>query len=162
MTSYLVLDAPGGPDKDHRSTRFIADRFSWLAFVAPWLWLLANRMWLTGIAALILQLLAAQLSLRAGLQPLGILTGLGISLLTALEGRNLLARYLLSKGWEMKDIVSAPDLATAEALYFSGLTVDQADMTIPQPVWDVSPDVQRVYGSTDPAGSFQFDFNGRR
>ncbi|MGG2478320.1 DUF2628 domain-containing protein, partial [Rhizobium sp. BR5] len=39
MTSYLVLEAPNGPDRDHKTTRFIADRFVWLALIAPWLWL---------------------------------------------------------------------------------------------------------------------------
>ena len=55
MTSYLVLEAPGGPDRDHRTTRFIADRFSWLALLFPWLWFAIHRMWWIAVSVVILQ-----------------------------------------------------------------------------------------------------------
>ncbi|UXS02727.1 DUF2628 domain-containing protein [Agrobacterium tumefaciens] len=163
MTSYLVLEAPGGPDRDHRTTRFIADRFVWLALVAPWLWLATNRLWLAAILVFAALIIAGQISALAGFEPVGLLVGLAISVITALEGRHFLVRHLLKKGWQMKSIVTAPDLSSAEDLYFSERSTDVPDMTITQPVW--APNPEKTGGNSfinDPAGSFLFDLNGRR
>jgi hypothetical protein len=163
MTSYLVLEAPNGPDRDHKTTRFVADRFSWLALVFPWIWLASNRLWLAAVAAFSMQLMASQLSTLPGLGIVGLLSGLAIALFCALEGRNFLVQHMISKGWELKTIVSAPDLSTAEDIYFSERPqTDPTETTIPQPVWKASPEASRAYGVNDAAGLFQFDFNGRR
>lgn len=164
MTSYLVLEAPNGPDRDHKTTRFIADRFVWLALIAPWLWLAINRLWLAAAVVFIAMLLAGQASTLAGFEPVGILFGFTIALLTALEGRNFLVRCLIAKGWTMTSIISAPDLSSAEEIYFSGLS-DKTETTeqLSQPVWTPSP--QKSGGKNfinDPSGSFLFDLNGRR
>lgn len=163
MTSYLVLEAPGGPDTDHRTTRFIADRFVWLALVAPWLWLAVNRLWLAATAAFAVLLLAGQISTLAGFEPAGFIVGIAISLITALEGRNFLICQLVKKGWQMKSIVTAPDLSTAEDLYFSERSTDIRDVAIPMPEW--TPHPEKTSGNSfinDPSGSFLFDLNGRR
>ena len=164
MTSYLVLEAPNGPDRDHKTTRFIADRFVWLAFFAPWLWLAINRLWLATAIVVIALFAAGQISTFAGFEPAGILFGLATGLITALEGRDFLVRHLIRKGWTLTSVVSAPDLSSAEDIYFSGLS-ENADAVeqMSQPVWAPSP---QKSGDTnfvnDPAGSFLFDLNGRR
>lgn len=164
MTSYLVLEAPNGPDRDHKTTRFIADRFVWLAFFAPWLWLAINRLWLATAIVVIALFAAGQISTFAGFEPTGILFGLATGLITALEGRDFLVRHLIRKGWTLTSVVSAPDLSSAEDIYFSGLS-ENADAVeqMSQPVWTPSP---QKSGDTnfvnDPAGSFLFDLNGRR
>ncbi|OAE36966.1 DUF2628 domain-containing protein [Agrobacterium tumefaciens] len=164
MTSYLVLEAPNGPDRDHKTTRFIADRFVWLAFFAPWLWLAINRLWLATAIVVIAFFAAGQISTFAGFEPAGILFGLATGLITALEGRDFLVRHLIRKGWTLTSVVSAPDLSSAEDIYFSGLS-ENADAVeqMSQPVWTPSP---QKSGDTnfvnDPAGSFLFDLNGRR
>jgi hypothetical protein len=96
MTSYLVLEAPTGPDRDHKTTRFVADRFSWLALIFPWIWLASNRLWLAALAAFFMQLIASQLSMLPGLGIVGLLSGLAIALLCALEGRNFLVQHMVS------------------------------------------------------------------
>ncbi|MBO9654111.1 DUF2628 domain-containing protein [Agrobacterium sp. SOY23] len=164
MTSYLVLEAPNGPDRDHKTTRFIADRFVWLALIAPWLWLAVNRLWLATALVVIALVLAGQVSTLAGFEPVGILCGFAIALVTALEGRDFLVRHLIRKGWTLTSIVSAPDLSSAEDIYFSSLSeIAEAAEQLSQPVWTTSP--QKSGGKNfvnDPAGSFLFDLNGRR
>ncbi|MBM7325301.1 DUF2628 domain-containing protein [Agrobacterium pusense] len=164
MTSYLVLEAPDGPDRDHKTTRFIADRFVWLALFAPWLWLAINRLWLATAIVVIALVAAGQVSMLAGFEPAGILVGFTIGLITALEGRNFLVRHLIRRGWTLKSVVSAPDLSSAEDIYFSGLSENaDAEEQLSHPVWTPSP--QKSGGKNfvnDPAGSFLFDLNGRR
>jgi hypothetical protein len=163
MTSYLVLEAPNGPDRDHKTTRFIADRFVWLALIAPWLWLAANRLWLAAIVVFTIIVLAGWASTLPGFEPVSILCCVAIALLTALEGRDFLIRHLIGKGWTMTSIVSAPDLSSAEEIYFSGLSDTETTEQLSQPVWTPSP--QKSGGknfANDPAGSFLFDLNGRR
>lgn len=163
MTSYLVLEAPNGPDRDHKTTRFIADRFVWLALIAPWLWLALNRLWLAAAIVFVAIILAGQASMLPGFEPAGILCGFAIALITALEGRNFLVRHLIGKGWKMTSVISAPDLSSAEEIYFSDLTDTATTEQLSQPVWTPAP--QRSGGKNfvnDPAGSFLFDLNGRR
>lgn len=164
MTSYLVLEAPNGPDRDHKTTRFIADRFVWLALIAPWLWLAINRMWLATAVVVIGLVAAGQASMLAGFEPVGVLCNFAIGIITAFEGRDFLVRHLIRKGWTLTSVVSAPDLSSAEEIYFSGLP-ENPGMTeqLSQPVWTPSP--QKSGGKNfvnDPAGSFLFDLNGRR
>lgn len=163
MTSYLVLEAPGGPDRDHTSTRFIADRFSWLALLAPWIWLAVHRLWLAAVATVALQIAAMTISANAGFAPVGVLTAIAIALLVAFEGRQHVVRHLQRAGWDLKSVVVAADLATAEEIYFSGRPDDDvSDASIPEPVWKPSAKDGRNFAINDPAGSFQFDLNGRR
>ncbi|MGV2051008.1 DUF2628 domain-containing protein [Agrobacterium sp. 22-209-1] len=164
MTSYLVLEAPNGPDRNHKTTRFIADRFVWLALIAPWLWLAINRLWLAAALVVIALVAAGQASMLAGFEPIGILCNFAIGIITALEGRDFLVRHLMRKGWTLTSVVSAPDLSSAEDIYFSGLSENPGvTEQLSQPVWTPSP--QKSGGKNfvnDPAGSFLFDLNGRR
>ena len=164
MTSYLVLEAPGGPDRDHRSTRFIADRFSWLALFFPWIWFAVHRLWWVAASIVVLQVAAGQISGIEGYGILGALFAVTAGLIAGLEGRNILFRYLVSKGWAIKTIVTAHDLATAEDIYFSNLPESEATKasTIPQPEWKKDRKVGTGFSMNDPAWSFQFDLNGRR
>ncbi len=164
MISYLVLEAPGGPDIDHRSTRFIADRFSWLALLFPWVWFAVQRLWWVAIGAVVLQVAAGQVSRLDGFAVTGALFALTIGLIAGFEGRNIAARHLVSKGWTLKDVVHARDLATAEEIYFSNLPEDEISFVseIPQPNWKQDRKAGSGFMMNDPAGSFQFDLNGRR
>jgi hypothetical protein len=164
MTSYLVLEAPNGPDRDYKTTRFIADRFVWLALIAPWLWLAVNRLWLTTAVVVIATLVAGQISMLAGFEPVGILLGFAIGLIAALEGRDFLVRHLIGKGWRMTSVISAPDLSSAEEIYFSDLSENtEPSGQLSQPVWTPSPQKSGDKNFVnDPSGSFLFDLNGRR
>lgn len=164
MTSYLVLEAPGGPDRDHRSTRFIADRFSWLALFFPWLWFAVHRLWWVAASIAVLQVAVGQISGIDGYAPIGALFAVTAGLIAGLEGRNILVRHLVSKGWAIRTIVTARDLATAEDIYFSDLPESETAKanTIPQPEWKQDRKVGNGFSMNDPAESFQFDLNGRR
>ena len=162
MTPYLVFEAPGGPDRDHRNTRFIADRFSWLAFVLPWIWFARHGLFGLATALVVAQLCAFQLAQIDGFGAAGLLFALAVCLVAGFEGRTLLQRRLAARGWTLTDIVLAPDLSTAEAMYFARLA-ETASPSLPmaRPEWKTRA---TPYGfmANDPAGSFQFDLNGRR
>lgn len=162
MISYLVFEAPGGPDRDHRSTRFVPDRFSWLAFLFPWLWFCIHRVWWAAIGTGLLQIAAVVLSNVEGFAVASPLTALAIGVLAGLEGRAIVQRRLLSKGWTLQAILVAPSLKTGEDMYFSNLPVEQQPATaIRHPEW--TPRLTTADAlMNDPATSFQFDLNGRR
>ncbi|MGO4564268.1 DUF2628 domain-containing protein [Rhizobium sp. 2YAF20] len=136
MASYLILTPASGPGKDHENTRFIRDGFSLLAFFFPWIWLLWQRLWLSGIAAFLLQMFGLALIGKAALWPAGIAILLGVSLLAAVEGRNLVARRLVAMGWKETGLVSARRLSEAEEIYFAEIP-DEMATNIPSVYWDI-------------------------
>ncbi len=162
MISYLVFEAPGGPDRDHRTTRFIPDRFSWLALFFPWLWFAIHRVWWVAIAIVVLQIAAGQVSQLEGFGVTGLLMAVAIGLIAGFEGRNIFQHSLTAKGWTLKGMVVAPSLSAAEDMYFSNLpTSEQPNNLVPQPEWKTRA-TTGGFMTNDPAGSFQFDLNGRR
>src|SRR5262245_50893217 len=114
MASYLVLTPPGSAADRIERTRFLRAGFSFLAFLFPTLWLLYHRLWLYAIAAFLIQGIGGELMQRNGLWPAGAAILFGVSLLAALEGRNLYARHLAAKGWSESSVVVAGRLAEAE------------------------------------------------
>ncbi|KQV35876.1 MULTISPECIES: DUF2628 domain-containing protein [unclassified Rhizobium] len=116
MTSYLVYSPPGDKPLD---IRFVADRFSWLAFVFPAFWLLFKRQWLAGIAAIVVQAVIAATTDEPHLLVAGLLAELALRLLVALEGPRFVASRLEVAGWTLHAVIPAPDLDTAEAMYDS-------------------------------------------
>ncbi|WP_426125661.1 DUF2628 domain-containing protein [Pararhizobium sp. PWRC1-1] len=123
MASYLVLTSPGAPKSDENA-RFIADKFSWIAFVFPAFWLLYQRQWIAGITVAILQGLIAFAIPEPSLA--GLLIELALRLLVALEGPAFIAQRLQSKGWTLQSIITANDLATAEMIYDHTVATESA------------------------------------
>jgi hypothetical protein len=159
VISYFVLTPPGG--RDHAATRFLADRFAWLAFVFPGLWLLFHRCWLMGLAILAAQLAAAWLTDQSGFFWAGTLSELALGLLIGLEGRQIVVRHLLAKGWTMADVVAAPDLSTAEMIYFSNLPAETPKPAVPVTDWkNFSPPAQTASRQGPALGLF--DLGGGR
>jgi len=112
MTSYLVLASPGARAPDERSV-VIADGFALLAFIAPVIWLLFNRLWLEAFAAALVTVAASLLAGSAGQPALGLAIGLALQLITALEGRNWRVAALQRRGWRLVDVVETDDPGTA-------------------------------------------------
>ena len=108
MTAYLILASPGAQTPDEHSV-VIADRFAFLAFLAPVIWLVFNRLWLEAVAAALVLATATMLASSAGHPALGTALGLALSLITALEGRNWRAAALQRRGWRLVDVVETDD-----------------------------------------------------
>lgn len=135
MASYMILTPPGGRADDDRA-RFIADGFSWGAFLFPALWLFAKRLWLFGIAVAVLQILLISMSTIAGGLLAALLLHLALALLVALEGPILIVRRLVARDWTLRSIVPARDLETAEEIYFANVpSTDQAAAARPVVDW---------------------------
>ncbi len=115
--SYLVLTPPGTAGNDEKA-RFVADRFSWLAFVFPGIWLLVQRQWLAGAVVFGLQLALGFAASVPHLVWAGLLVELALRLLVALEGAAFLADRLVASGWTLRAVVPADDPTTAEMMYF--------------------------------------------
>jgi len=123
MASYLVLTSPGALKSDDNA-RFIADKFSWIAFVLPAFWLLYQRQWIAGITVAILQGLIA----FAVPEPsaAGLLIELALRLLVALEGPAFVAWRLQARGWTLQSVIPADDLVTAEMIYDHTVATEDA------------------------------------
>jgi hypothetical protein len=121
MASYLVLTSPGALKSDENA-RFIADKFSWIAFVFPAVWLLFQRQWIAGITVAVLQGLIAFAIPEPSAA--GLLIELALRLLVALEGPVFIAWRLQSAGWTLQSVITADDLATAEMIYDHAAAAD--------------------------------------
>lgn len=151
MKSFLVLLPPGGPTADHRTTRFIADKMVWTAFVFPGFWLLLQRCWLWGIVVFIAQLLAGRLMEWPGYFWAGFCAEIALGLLIGLEGRQLVVRRLMKRGWTLDSVVTAPDLSSAEDIYFSGPAGRVQPHTVPNPDWSQRSAVKPALQGSAPA-----------
>ena len=160
MRSYLVLTPPGGPDKDHRSTLFMPDGFSWMALLFSWIWLIWHRLWIAGIAVFLLQTTSGILLSMSGLGLAGILIAIGTNLLVALEGRNHYANSLIRRGWKLEGVISATDRETAEEIYFSSLPRPEEQPMPSSTEWANKAKQPPVSGWQGPALGL-FDHGGR-
>jgi Protein of unknown function (DUF2628) len=140
MASYLVLTSPGALKSDENA-RFIADKFSWVAFIFPAIWLLFQRQWVAGIAVAILQHVVTYLTPEPRLILAGLLIELALRLLVALEGPAFVARGLEAKGWTLKSVITADDLPTAEMIYDHAIATDTTETndTWKPPVMPAAP-----------------------
>ncbi|OJF98422.1 DUF2628 domain-containing protein [Pararhizobium antarcticum] len=115
--SYLVLTPPGTAGNDENA-RFVADRFSWVAFAFPAIWLLVKRQWLAGLVVFGLQVVFGLISSVPHLVVASLLMELALRLLVALEGSAFLASRLSASGWTLRAVIPADDPTTAEMMYF--------------------------------------------
>lgn len=115
--SYLILTPPGETAGAEKAA-FIRDGFRWTAFFFPAIWLLFHRLWFWGILALVAQFAATLLSAASELWLAGWALSLSISILTALEGPQALVQAREARDWILRSVVTAPDLETAELIYY--------------------------------------------
>lgn len=126
MATFLVLIPPGAKSGDENA-RIVRDRFSWVAFVLPVIWLLWHRAWLASALAFAVQALGVTIADH----PIFGLAGLGICLAThlivALEGPAMLVAGLERRGWAVDAVISADDRATAEEIYYTETPAGEAE-----------------------------------
>ncbi|MCV3767209.1 DUF2628 domain-containing protein [Rhizobium sp. TRM95796] len=99
-------------------TLFIRDGFSWGAFLLPLPWMLYRRLWLITVLSVVALFITSLAAEEFGLDGLSLAFGLILSLWTGFEGGHLRAMHLEKKGWRIEDVINAPDIDTAEAIYF--------------------------------------------
>ena len=116
MATFLVLIPPGGKPKDEKA-RFIRDRFSWIAFLLPVLWLLWHRAWFAAALAFAVQALGLAVTGHPALSLAGAGICLATRLLVALEGPSMIVAGLRRRGWTVDAAIAADDRETAEEIY---------------------------------------------
>jgi len=121
MATFLFLTPPGATSQSEKA-RIVRDRFSWVAFFLPFLWLLWHRAWLAAALVFAVQALGSTLSGH----PVFGLAGLGIclatSLVVALEGPTMIVAGLTRAGWSVDAVISADDREMAEEIYYMDIT----------------------------------------
>ncbi|MGR9170168.1 DUF2628 domain-containing protein [Rhizobium sp. KDH_Rht_773_N] len=154
-SSYVFLVPPDGQRED---TRTIRDGFSWLAFLFPWIWLLAHRLWLHAIIAFALQAAGGVLTEEPGFGPAGMALAFAVNLFVGFEGQNFRIRNLAALGWREETAIGAASIDLAEEIYFSNIETG-ADTKAPE--WDQASGPQARQGHSTSLGLFGFD-GGRK
>ncbi|HEX4893319.1 MAG TPA: DUF2628 domain-containing protein [Hyphomicrobiaceae bacterium] len=121
MITYTVHEPPFAPaDRLDRAERlvFVADAFSWTAFLFAPLWALANRLWLVllgyiGVVSFIV------LAIRwAGLGEAAGIAIAAVHFLIGLEGSSLKRWTLRRRGWQFAGSVVGRNGAECERRFF--------------------------------------------
>ncbi|MEO4043837.1 DUF2628 domain-containing protein [Hoeflea sp. CAU 1731] len=131
MTSYVVLTPPEASRFDEGAV-FIRDGFAFIALILPFIWLLWHRLW---FHAAVVLLVSVGLAIASGGLPqwdlLFVLASLLVSIYVALEGNAMRIAGRERRGWICRGVVDAPDLATAEEIYFAGMEQPSPESTRP-------------------------------
>ena len=114
MTTYAVYAKPD----DTLNAVFVADRFSWGAFVFTTFWALWNCMWI--VAAVLLALLALSYALPVALQ---FVFSTCLSFLLGFHGNDLLCWSLARRGYAEIGLATGGNLEAAELNFYSGFEV---------------------------------------
>ncbi len=121
MATYTIYDIEYAAGRGSGETvAFVSEGFCLAAFLLGPIWLLWHRLW-TGLVLFAgLSGLVVLGHWRAGLAWSNVLFALGlIALALGLEGRSLLRDRLVSRGYRLVDVVTAPGRTTAERIFFS-------------------------------------------
>ena len=123
MSTYVVMAPPefqdlAGDPRESDRLLFVPDRFSVLAFVFSFIWMLVYRMWMVLLGYLALTLIIELLALALGNQATGIVA-LTISLLFGFEAQALRRWSLERKGWRVVGIVDGASPAEAELRFLN-------------------------------------------
>lgn len=120
FTLHLPRDARPGDPEALEEAELVKDSFSWGAFIFTFLWFFAHRLWLAGLAVLLV-LVAFDLALNLlNVTPAaGVVAHLLLSWLIGLEANSLRRWTLARNGRPVVDVVSASDRDEAETKAFA-------------------------------------------
>ncbi len=153
MRLYTIHRRPGGNGEE---AAFVKEGFCWPALFLGPLWFLYHRLWL--YAGLSLLIALAVSGLLAALQvtlPFQIAADASIAFLIAASANDLRRRKLELEGLDFVDVLMAPNLKTAESIYFHRQSAaDTSDMAVAQVPSSTAP--PRRHGLT-PFASQGFD-----
>lgn len=155
MAFYTVMTPPaaeGGERGVIERARVIPDSFSWGAFLLNGLWLLGQRLWLATLLLVLVWAAILYVNSRFGFHPSALsLIYWAIALFLGIEGRNLIVRKLIRKGWHLADVVEARTLAEAERRYFERALADRPALP---PMASITPAATRPSGPLPIIGLF--------
>lgn len=98
--------------------RFVKDSFSWLAFLFPPLWLIANRMWV--VLLLTALVVGGIVTAVAAIDPrAAAAVAVALMLWFGFEARALKRWALARRGWTLTGVVEGTRFRNAERRYFS-------------------------------------------
>lgn len=130
MSVYRVYLPPEAEGNFSHNFRLIPDKKAVLALIAPPVWMIWHRLWLPLLAYCVAVFGIVLLSVWQPSPMVGILSALpGLYIL--LEGRELIANRLVSRGWREVAAVEAPDKHSAEIKFIMG--ADEAGLLDDQP-----------------------------
>lgn len=135
MAVFVAMEPPDG---NAEGTILVRDGFRFWAFLLPFAWFLAHRMWLEALMAF---LAALAISLVAGLPPLvegATFLSLLFQLAIGLEAGNLRRWHLDRRGWTERAAVEAGSMEEAETRYFADMPEPPAPVPAPLP-WGRGP-----------------------
>lgn len=140
MATFLFLIPPGAKSQDENA-RIIRDRFSWIAFFVPYLWLLWHRAFLAAALVFAVAALGSVLSEHPVFGFAGVGICLATSLIVALEGPTMIVASLRRAGWTVDAAIAANDRATAEEIYYMDITTGDAETrhSVSLPAAETSP-----------------------
>jgi len=121
MAIYVVMEPPAA-NAEEASMRavMVRDGFSFIAFIAPLVWLLWHRLWIEAIllvAASVVLMVAGEMLDHAFV---GAALSFLLSLYVGLEGAALRLGALRRRGWREWGAVEAGSVAEAEIRYLAG------------------------------------------
>ena len=97
MASYVVMEPPGRGGAAR--AELVRDRFTFLGFLFPPLWLLWHRLWIEAFVAVAVLLALGALGEAAGLGPVAAGLSLLVSVYVGLEGPALRLNALRRRGF---------------------------------------------------------------
>lgn len=129
MATFMVMEKREAGETD---AEFVRERFSFLALIAPLLWLLWHRLWIEAGAYLVFALVLLGAGWLLGLGDAFGLLALPLNVFVALEAPALRQTALRRRGWTDWGTVEAGDAAEAETRYLAEAGhVDAEAETVP-------------------------------
>ncbi len=131
---YYTVHQPPVPKQDRLDQAdeliFVKEGFAWLAFAAPPIWMLVNRLWLEFVFYIAAGVAWVQLSKSLGMQePFLTLFAFVVSLALGFEGNNLVRWKLSRRDYNMVGTVSGRDQDECELKFFTYWTPKPNDMS---------------------------------
>ncbi|WP_153771663.1 DUF2628 domain-containing protein [Labrenzia sp. CE80] len=125
MSTFYVMAPPDLKDpvaSPHEADRlvFVADRFSWAAFVISIVWIIWHRMWLVLLGYLAITLaLEVTAAFAGGIAPA--VAAFAVALLFGFEANGLRRWTMERSGWRVLGLACGSDQTEAELRFFQSL-----------------------------------------
>jgi hypothetical protein len=138
MAAYIVLSPENGRAQGPDS-RFVRDGFSWTAAIFPTLHALFQGQFVDAIVLFVLRSFGFAFMAAGETQGAGFVLLAASSLVYGFEARNRMATRLLARGWKAERVITAVNLAEAEAIYYG----EEIEARAEDPVFRFDPDATR-------------------